>query len=34
MDLPENIKYTEDHEWAKLDGDISFTLINILYREP
>tara|TARA_B100002052_G_C15872953_1_gene595581 strand:+ start:1263 stop:1640 length:378 start_codon:yes stop_codon:yes gene_type:complete len=22
MDLPENIKYTEDHEWAKLDGDI------------
>lgn len=22
MNLPENIKYTEDHEWAKLDGDI------------
>ena len=22
MDLPENIKYTEDHEWAKLEGDI------------
>ena len=22
MDLPENIKYTEDHEWAKLEGNI------------
>ena len=22
MNLPENIKYTEDHEWAKLDGDV------------
>ena len=22
MNLPENIKYTEDHEWAKLEGDI------------
>ena len=22
MNLPDNIKYTEDHEWAKLDGDI------------
>ena len=22
MNLPENIKYTADHEWAKLDGDI------------
>ena len=23
MDLPNNIKYTEDHEWVKLDGDIA-----------
>ena len=22
MNLPENIKYTEDHEWDKLEGDI------------
>ena len=22
MDLPEDIKYTEDHEWARLDGDV------------
>jgi len=22
MNLPEDIKYTEDHEWAKLEGDI------------
>ena len=22
MNLPDNIKYTEDHEWAKLDADI------------
>ena len=22
MDLPENIKYTEDHEWAKLEDNI------------
>ena len=22
MNLPENIKYTEDHEWASLEGDI------------
>ena len=21
MDLPNNIKYTEDHEWVKLVGD-------------
>ena len=23
MNLPDNIKYTEDHEWVKLDGDIA-----------
>ena len=22
MGLPEDIKYTEDHEWARLDGDV------------
>lgn len=22
MSIPENLKYSEDHEWAKLDGDI------------
>ncbi len=22
MNLPEDIKYTEDHEWGKLDNDI------------
>ena len=22
MNLPDNIKYTEDHEWVKLDADI------------
>ena len=22
MDLPENIKYTEDHEWSKLEDDV------------
>ena len=23
MGLPNNIKYTEDHEWVKIDGDIA-----------
>lgn len=22
MNLPENLKYTKDHEWIKIDGDI------------
>ena len=22
MSIPENLKYSEDHEWAKIDGDI------------
>ena len=23
MDFPKNLKYTKDHEWIKLDGDIA-----------
>ena len=23
MNVPENLKYTEDHEWVKIDGDIA-----------
>ena len=23
MDFPENLKYTKDHEWVKIDGDIA-----------
>ncbi len=23
MNIPENYKYTEDHEWVKLDGDVA-----------
>ncbi len=23
MNLPENLKYTKDHEWVKLDGNIA-----------
>jgi glycine cleavage system H protein len=23
LKLPEDVRYTEDHEWAKLDGDIA-----------
>lgn len=23
MNIPENLKYTKDHEWAKIDGDIA-----------
>ena len=23
MDSPENLKYTKDHEWIKIDGDIA-----------
>jgi glycine cleavage system H protein len=23
MNIPENLKYTKDHEWVKLDGDIA-----------
>lgn len=23
MNIPENLKYTEDHEWVKIDGDIA-----------
>lgn len=24
MNIPENLKYTEDHEWVKIDGDVAF----------
>lgn len=24
MNIPENLLYTEDHEWVKLDGDYAF----------
>ena len=23
MNVPENLKYTEDHEWVKVDGDVA-----------
>lgn len=23
MNVPENLKYTEDHEWIKIDGDVA-----------
>jgi len=23
LNLPEDVKYTDDHEWAKLDGDLA-----------
>jgi len=23
MNIPENLKYTKDHEWIKLDGDVA-----------
>jgi len=23
MNIPENLKYTKDHEWVKVDGDIA-----------
>lgn len=23
MDIPEDLRYTEDHEWARIDGDIA-----------
>ena len=25
MNIPENLKYTKDHEWVKFDGDIATT---------
>ncbi len=24
MNIPENLKYTEDHEWLKVDGDVVY----------
>ena len=24
MKVPENLKYTKDHEWLKLDGDVAY----------
>ena len=24
LNLPENVRYTEDHEWARIDGDILY----------
>ena len=24
MNIPENLKYTKDHEWIKVDGDIAY----------
>jgi glycine cleavage system H protein len=24
MNIPENLRYTEDHEWIRIDGDIAY----------
>ena len=24
MNIPENLKYTKDHEWIKVDGDVAY----------
>ena len=24
MNIPDNLKYTKDHEWVKVDGDTAF----------
>ncbi len=24
MDIPENLSYTEDHEWVRIEGDVAF----------
>ncbi|MBC5993811.1 glycine cleavage system protein GcvH [Pontibacter cellulosilyticus] len=24
MNLPENLKYTKDHEWIRIDGDVAY----------
>lgn len=24
MNIPENLKYSEDHEWIKVDGDVAY----------
>lgn len=24
MNLPENLKYTKDHEWVRIEGDVAF----------
>ena len=23
MNIPENLKYTKDHEWVKIEGDVA-----------
>jgi glycine cleavage system H protein len=28
MNIPENLKYSEDHEWIRLEGDIAFVGIS------
>ena len=32
MNIPENLKYTKDHEWVKFDGDISTIGITSLLK--
>jgi len=33
MEFPAELKYTKDHEWIKLDGDIAIVGITIVYVE-
>ena len=32
MNIPENLKYTKDHEWVKIDGDMQQLVLQILLK--
>lgn len=29
MNFPTNVKYTKEHEWIRLEGDVALSLIHI-----
>ena len=34
MNFPQNLKYTNEHEWIRVEGDIAYVGICLLYTSP
>jgi len=33
MNFPENLRYTKDHEWISLEGNVATIVLPILHKE-
>ena len=32
MNFPNNVKYTEEHEWIRVEGDIAYVALAIMHK--